>query len=75
MANIPEVEIDEVPGGLDKGLEGGTIFGTQSKEQKEIPGFFKVASTNTKTSPNIQIPLEDYLSLDYQIPYNGGAKA
>ena len=64
------VEIYEVPGGLEKGLS--EIFGKQAKKRKDVPGFSqRVDSSNTKTVANMEMTPDDYLSLDYQIQYNG----
>ena len=64
MATIPEVEIDEVPGGLDKGH--GAILGTQPKSQKQIPGFFKVASNNIGTNSSINVQSEESIGSGYK---------
>jgi len=59
MANIPAVEIDEVPGGLDKGI--GNIFGKKLKKRKEQSVLLEDLPTNLDTKFNLQVKANNYI--------------
>ena len=50
------------------------VQGPAKEEPEEVPGFFKVDSTDKVTEPNVEILLDDYLALEHQIPYNQRGK-
>ena len=41
-ANVPAMEVDEVPGGLDKGI--GNLFGKKLKKRKKNSKFMDISS-------------------------------
>ena len=69
MANkAADVVLAEIPDGMDK------VVGAIKKENKDMPGFFKiVSSNNTKKQKEQKIP-NNYVPSENQILYNGNAK-
>ena len=59
MANIPAVEIDEVPGGLDKGI--GNIFGKKLKKRKEQSVLLEDLPTDLDTEFNLEVKANNYI--------------
>ena len=63
MANIPAVEIDEVPGGLDKGI--GNIFGKKLKKRKEKSVSLEDLPTNQDTDFNLDMKAKNYFFMHH----------
>jgi len=59
MANIPAVEVDVLPGGLDKGI--GNIFGKKLKKRKEQSVLLEDLPTNLGTEFNLEVNANNYI--------------